>query len=104
MCNRLHAPAALHPCLLECILCGPHLLGGYSLFYKQPEVTEFQVTHNFVTNDNSTSNEGNVERRCIVLRSSLSFTGRDREDVITEGNDSNSNCLNSHHWMKLAIH
>jgi hypothetical protein len=26
------------------------------------------------------------------------------EDVITEGNDSNNNCLHSHHWMKLAIH
>jgi hypothetical protein len=38
------------------------------------------------------------------FRFSLSFTGRDGEDVITEGNDSKNNCLNSHQWMKLAIH
>ena len=39
-----------------------------------------------------------------TLLLSLSFTGRDREDVITEGNDSSNNCVNSHHWLKLGIH
>jgi len=43
-------------------------------------------------------------RSSLSLSLSLSFTGRDGEDVITEGNDSSNNCLNSHHWTKLAIH
>jgi hypothetical protein len=105
MSNKLHASAALHPCFFFGEDPGLASSAWRFLFvYKQPKVTKFQVTHNFVTDDNSESNEGTVERRCIDFRSSLSFTGRDGADVITEGNDSNSNCLNSHHWMKLATH